>query len=56
MLAAVEGHADVARLLLNAGADRNAKNKDDETAFDLAKAGGHDDLAALLRAPTGQKL
>ena len=56
MKAAHWGHADVARLLLEAGADASRQNEDGKTALDLAEAHGHDDLAALLRDPPGHNL
>jgi len=50
-LAALHGHADVVHLLLQRGADAHAGDARGRSAFDLALAGGHSDLAAnLLRA------
>jgi ankyrin repeat protein len=48
MLAAREGHTDVARLLLDAGADVNAKAGDGKTALALAIFNGNYDVASLL--------
>ncbi|HEY5799422.1 MAG TPA: ankyrin repeat domain-containing protein [Burkholderiaceae bacterium] len=47
-MAAREGHVAVLTLLLDAGADRKAKNKEGARAVDLATFGRHDDAAKLL--------
>ena len=48
MFASKEGHADVVRLLLDAGADLLAANGAGETALDMALERGHADAARLL--------
>jgi len=48
MWAAAEGHAEVVRLLIEAGADLNAADKEGTTALILATLNGHLDVAALL--------
>ncbi|MFS0755601.1 ankyrin repeat domain-containing protein [Noviherbaspirillum sp. 1P10PC] len=52
MLAAKEGHVDRARLLLQAGADRNLKDRNGKTALQLAMDGQKKDTADLLRSWT----
>jgi ankyrin repeat protein len=47
---AQEGHAEAVKALLNAGADRNLRNKKRETAIDIAAASGHAEIAPLLNA------
>ena len=47
--AAAAGSAPLARLLCEAGADVAARDADGNTPRDLARFGGHDDVAALLR-------
>jgi len=44
-----EGQVEVVRALLNAGADRNLRNKKRETASDIATASGHAAIAQLLK-------
>jgi len=46
--AALRGHEELVRLLLLHGAESTARNADGKTAADLARAGGHRDIAALL--------
>jgi ankyrin repeat protein len=48
MLAAREGHTDVARLLVDAGAEVNARAGDGKTALALAIFNGNYDVASLL--------
>ena len=48
MLAAREGNADVARLLMDAGAEVNARAGDGKTALALAIFNGNYDVASLL--------
>jgi ankyrin repeat protein len=48
MIAAVEGHADAVRLLLEAGSDANIVDEEGSTALSLARSYGHLDVAALL--------
>ena len=45
-LAAVEGHAEAARALLDHGADANVKNQSDDTPAHMAAYKGH---AAVLK-------
>jgi ankyrin repeat protein len=53
-LAARFGHADAARVLLGHGADRACLDDAGASAADLARAQGHDEVAALLgSAPDG---
>jgi len=49
MVAASQGHADMAIRLINNGADVNAKNKAGQTALDLAREGNHYEIVELLR-------
>jgi ankyrin repeat protein len=49
MWAAVYGHADVVRILLDSGADSRLKDEDGVTASAWALKNGRDDLAQLLR-------
>lgn len=51
--AAARGHAGVVRQLLDAGADPNAETRDGITALDLAREGGHADIAGILRNAGG---
>ena len=51
MEAAQNGDLDTARLLLARGADRTLRNDRGQSAYDLAVARGHDEVAELLRAP-----
>jgi len=48
-LAARFGHAGASRRLLDAGAEPDARDASGQTAADLAVAGGHAELAAMLR-------
>ena len=47
-LAAMNGHSDVVRLLLEAGADKDAAMQHGTTALHPAAANGHSDVARLL--------
>ena len=49
MQAGEHGHAEVAGLLLAAGADVGAKGKNGDTALSLAAAHGHAEVARVLR-------
>jgi ankyrin repeat protein len=40
-LAAIRGHTNIARILVNAGADRNVKDFDDNTPLHYASEYGH---------------
>lgn len=53
MLAAAAGHAEVVRLLLDAGAELNAVDADGATALSLAEANGHLDVLSALGFPAG---
>jgi ankyrin repeat protein len=46
--AAVAGHEELVRLLLNAGADKTARCDRGKTPADYARERGHDAVAALL--------
>ena len=48
--AAWNGRMEVVRVLLDAGADVTVTNKENERPFESAAAGGHDDIAKLLKA------
>jgi ankyrin repeat protein len=48
MTAAAEGHVEIVEILLAAGADRDLKDKDGDTALSFAKQNGHDKVVALL--------
>ena len=45
-----EGHLDIAKLLLDKGADVNAKSKDGDTALMAASEKGHTKIVELLKA------
>ena len=47
--AAANGHTEVARLLLRAGASLTAENDQGQTPFDLATEQGHEELAQILK-------
>lgn len=49
MVASSTGHARIVQLLLDAGADRDAKAADQTTAWNFARAGGHDNVIKLLK-------
>ena len=44
MAGASNGHREVVRLLLEARADRRMRGESDQTALDLARSAGHDDV------------
>ena len=46
--AAKNGHAETVSLLLDNGADINAKNRDGQTALHVAAKYGHDAIVSLL--------
>merc|ERR1719471_351638 len=46
--AALFGHLKVVRVLLNSGVDRNIKNKEGQTASDLAEEAGYDFISAFI--------
>ncbi|NBR95459.1 MAG: ankyrin repeat domain-containing protein [Proteobacteria bacterium] len=48
MLAAIEGHTEVVKLLLDKGADVNSRLETGETALILAAQGGHKEVMELL--------
>jgi serine/threonine-protein phosphatase 6 regulatory ankyrin repeat subunit B len=49
-IAALNGHKDVAELLLANGAEVNVRGNNDETPLELAAKGGHMDMVELLLA------
>lgn len=49
MFAAVGGHSDVVRALLDAGADVSIRNNNGQTALEEAEKSGHGDIVSLLR-------
>ena len=53
--AAMKGQKDIVRLLLERGADVAVKNKQGETALDLARKKGREDVVALLEAPIAKR-
>lgn len=53
MIAAAEGHAEVVRLLIDAGADIDAVDAEGSTALWLARSNGHLDVAAALAQAAG---
>ena len=48
MMAAVNGHEAIVQLLLEGGADREAKDSGGETALEKARRNGHDGIVRLL--------
>lgn len=50
MMASMYGHAQVARLLLESGADPNMKNEQGLSAIDFARRAGRQDLAEAIAA------
>jgi hypothetical protein len=55
MLALIGGHVEIVRTLVHAGADTELRGSGaagfhDKNAEDLAAAGGHDDVLAVLKA------
>lgn len=50
MIAAVEGHADVVQLLIDAGSDVDLLDEEGSSAVSLARSNGHLDVAAALVA------
>jgi ankyrin repeat protein len=50
------GNADVARLLLDAGAEPDARNTEGQTPAELARAAGHASLAEALAAAARRRL
>jgi ankyrin repeat protein len=51
MTAAAEGLADVVRILLEAGANRDIKDQDGDTALTFARQNGHTEVVKLLEKP-----
>ena len=54
MLACVNGHSEVVRALLAAGANPKYRSPNDETAIGLAARGQHEDIIAMLRKAGGR--
>ena len=46
--AAAQGHEDIVRLLLEAGADRSLEDIDGKTPLSMAKENRHDKIAKML--------
>lgn len=46
--AAVQGHAEVVRKLVQAGCDMGIRDCDGKTAYDKARGAGHEDVCRLL--------
>ena len=58
-IAAGEGHKEIAELLIEKGADVNAKNERSWTPLHIAARSGHEEIADLLRkhgGKTGEEL
>ena len=55
MMACYHGHAEVARLLLEAGVDKDMANSRGTTALTLAARRGHMRITRLLSEPKKQK-
>jgi hypothetical protein len=53
-LAAVMGHIDAVKVLLQAGTDRTLRNQFNQTAEEGARSSGHNDLAELIKNYNGQ--
>ena len=49
MIAAREGHTEVVKAMLAAGADPSLRNKKRETAKETATVSGHSTIAAMFR-------
>lgn len=54
MIAAAEGHAEVVRLLIEAGSDVNALDQEGSSPLSLARSYGYLDVAAMLAAAGGR--
>jgi len=52
MRAAFAGHSAMVRMLLRAGADPRVADSDGHDAAERAEAGGHAEIAAMLREVT----
>ena len=55
MYASWEGHGEVVKLILQAGADANAEDKNGETALMYAEKNGHAEIVRLLKEAAPQK-
>ncbi len=49
MWAAARGHVEVLKLLLEAGADLNARTRKGRTAIEIGAQEGHHDIVEVLR-------
>ena len=49
MTACLDGHIEIVKELVKAGADVNIKNTADETALKIAKEKGHTEIVKLLK-------
>jgi len=49
MAAALKGDADIVQILLSAGADIKVKDKDEDTALNLAAQNGHSSVVHCCR-------
>jgi len=54
MAAASSGHRDIVGLLLRRGANARLRDDRGRTAFDQAKAAGHDEIATMIEQSRGQ--
>ena len=51
MIAALNGHEDLVRVLVNHNADAGIKTAHGKTALDFARSFGHDSIVSLLKQP-----
>ena len=55
MYAAEKGHIEIVKLLLDHGADINAKDKDGKTALDLARENNKEKIVEYLKQAKAKK-